>query len=210
VDTGFIREPAGTLNSMTTGGKSYYYLTDATGNVLGLADDRGKRTHTYAYGPTGRPRGTAAETVPQPYRYAGAYADPTGLYKMGHRYYDPALGRFTQPDPSGQEKNTYLTAGGDLVNNSDPTGLGFLDGVEDGLDTVAGALGAANDWVGAATGCIGAVGLAADTGVIAYAGAVGGAAGAGVEAVGVTAAVVGSCAVGAVAGYNNTEILHYG
>ncbi|GGV91416.1 hypothetical protein [Streptomyces massasporeus] len=28
VDTGFIREPAGTLNSMTTGGKSYYYLTD--------------------------------------------------------------------------------------------------------------------------------------------------------------------------------------
>jgi hypothetical protein len=34
VDTGFIREPAGTLNSMTTGGKSYYYLTDATGNVL--------------------------------------------------------------------------------------------------------------------------------------------------------------------------------
>ncbi|WP_308431640.1 RHS repeat-associated core domain-containing protein [Streptomyces purpurascens] len=21
--------------------------------------------------------------------------DPTGLYKMGHRYYDPTLGRFT-------------------------------------------------------------------------------------------------------------------
>jgi len=52
----FIREPAGTLNSMTTGGKSYYYLTDATGNVLGLVDDTGKRTHTYAYGPTGLPR----------------------------------------------------------------------------------------------------------------------------------------------------------
>jgi hypothetical protein len=48
VDTGFIREPAGTLKSMTTGGKSYYYLTDGTGNVLGLVDDAGKRTHTYA------------------------------------------------------------------------------------------------------------------------------------------------------------------
>ncbi|MCL7428947.1 hypothetical protein M8H82_27995 [Streptomyces sp. YS415] len=23
--------------------------------------------------------------------------DPTGLYKMGHCYYDPQLGRFTQP-----------------------------------------------------------------------------------------------------------------
>jgi RHS repeat-associated protein len=126
VDTGFIREPAGTLNSMTTGGKSYYYLTDATGNVLGLADDTGKRTHTYAYGPTGMPRGTTAETAPQPYRYTGAYADPTGLYKMGHRYYDPSLGRFTQPDPSGQETNPYLYAAGDPINNTDPTGLGFL------------------------------------------------------------------------------------
>ncbi|MEW2320830.1 RHS repeat-associated core domain-containing protein [Streptomyces griseoincarnatus] len=127
VDTGFIREPAGTLNSMTTGGKSYYYLTDATGNVLGLADDAGKRTHTYAYGPTGLPRGTTTEAVPQRYRYAGAYLDPTGLYKMGHRYYDPSLGRFTQPDPSGQETNPYLYAAGDPINNSDPTGLYSID-----------------------------------------------------------------------------------
>ncbi|GAA2569223.1 MULTISPECIES: RHS repeat-associated core domain-containing protein [Streptomyces] len=127
VDTGFIREPAGTLNSMTTGGKSYYYLTDATGNVLGLVDDAGKRTHTYAYGPTGLPRGTTTEAVPQPYRYAGAYLDPTGLYKMGHRYYDPTLGRFTQPDPSGQETNPYLYANGDPINNSDPTGLYSID-----------------------------------------------------------------------------------
>ncbi|MFI1726772.1 RHS repeat-associated core domain-containing protein [Streptomyces sp. NPDC020489] len=123
VDTGFIREPAGTLNSMTTGGKSYYYLTDATGNVLGLVDDAGKRTHTYAYGPTGLPRGTITEAVSQPFRYSGTYLDPTGLYKMGARYYDPQLGRFTQPDPSGQETNPYLYAAGDPINNSDPSGL---------------------------------------------------------------------------------------
>jgi RHS repeat-associated protein len=127
VDTGFIREPAGTLNSMTTGGKSYYYLTDATGNVLGLVDEAGKRTHTYAYGPTGLPRGTTTEAAPQPHRYTGAYLDPTGLYKMGHRYYDPQLGRFTQPDPSGQETNPYLYAAGDPINNSDPTGLYSID-----------------------------------------------------------------------------------
>ncbi|WP_405531256.1 hypothetical protein OG426_09355 [Streptomyces canus] len=36
---------------------------------------------------------------------------------------DPQIGRFTQPDPSGQEKNPYLYAGGDFINNSDPTGL---------------------------------------------------------------------------------------
>ncbi|WP_420709155.1 RHS repeat-associated core domain-containing protein [Streptomyces sp. NRRL S-37] len=51
---------------------------------------------------------------------------------MGHRYYDPALGRFTQPDPSGQEENPYLYAAGDPVNRVDPTGLLW--------DDIAGAL----------------------------------------------------------------------
>jgi RHS repeat-associated protein len=82
---------------------------------------------TPTYGPTGLPRGTTTQAVPQPYRYSGTYLDPTGLYKMGHRYYDPQLGRFTQPDPSGQETNPYLYAGGDPINNSDPTGLLSLD-----------------------------------------------------------------------------------
>ncbi|MFJ6000468.1 RHS repeat-associated core domain-containing protein [Streptomyces sp. NPDC092370] len=140
VDTGFIREPAGTLNSMTTGGKSYYYLTDATGNVLGLVDDTGKRTHTYAYGPTGLPRGTTTEAAPQPHRYTGAYLDPTGLYKMGHRYYDPSLGRFTQPDPSGQEANPYLYASGDPINNTDPSGLFGWPDIGEGLGAFAGGV----------------------------------------------------------------------
>jgi RHS repeat-associated protein len=200
--TGFVREPSGTLIAMRSGGSSQYYLTDAQNSVIGLVDTTGKRTATYTYGPYGEARTNTG--TQQPYRYTSAYLDPTGLYKMGARYYDPALGRFNQPDPSGQETNAYLYAGGDSINNSDPTGLSFLD-------TVAGALDSANDWVGAAVGCIGAVGVAADTGVIAYAGAVGGTVGAGAgAAVGVGAAVVGSCAVGAVAGYNNTDILHYG
>ncbi|MGW1466572.1 RHS repeat-associated core domain-containing protein [Streptomyces sp. NPDC002308] len=134
-DTGFVREPAGTLNSMTRSGKSYYYLTDATGNVLGAVDQAGTRTHTYAYTPTGTARTTPTETVPQPYRFAGAYNDPTGLYKMGARYYDPTLGRFTQPDPSGQETNPYLYAEGDPINRTDPSGLySITDAVDDATD----------------------------------------------------------------------------
>ncbi|MFE6196549.1 RHS repeat-associated core domain-containing protein [Streptomyces sp. NPDC057838] len=145
---------------MTTGGKSYYYLTDATGNVLGLVDDTGKRTHTYAYGPTGLPRGTTTEAAPQPHRYAGTYLDPTGLYKMGHRYYDPTLGRFTQPDPSGQETNPYLYAAGDFINSTDPTGLfkigAFLEGTGAALAGIASGIGA----VAAAPGCTTVVGCA--------------------------------------------------
>ncbi|MFJ7627809.1 RHS repeat-associated core domain-containing protein [Streptomyces sp. NPDC097595] len=120
---------------MTGSGKSCYYLTDATGNILGAVDQAGTRTHTYAYTPTGTTRTTPTETVPQPYRFAGAYNDSTGLCKMGARYYDPTLGRFTQPDPSGQETNPYLYATGDPINHTDPSGL----------FSVGDALGAAGD-----------------------------------------------------------------
>ena len=58
--------------------------------------------------------------MPQPFRFTGTYLDPTGLYTMGARSYDPHLGRFTQPDPSGQEANLHLYAGGDPVNPHRP------------------------------------------------------------------------------------------
>ncbi|WP_333771697.1 RHS repeat domain-containing protein [Streptomyces sp. IBSBF 2435] len=125
VDTGFTRDAQGTLNSMRTGGKSYYYLTDAQGSVLGLVDNAAHRVDTYTYSPNGLPRTAPTETVPQPYRFQGAYLDPTGLYKMGARYYDPVTTRFTQTDPSGQEPNPYAALGNNPVNHTDPNGLGF-------------------------------------------------------------------------------------
>ncbi|MFJ6491426.1 RHS repeat-associated core domain-containing protein [Streptomyces californicus] len=45
------------------------------------------------------------------------------MYHFAARYYDPNIGRFTTPDPSGQEENPYLYADGDPVNRIDPTGL---------------------------------------------------------------------------------------
>ncbi|MEU0235989.1 MULTISPECIES: RHS repeat-associated core domain-containing protein [unclassified Streptomyces] len=142
-DMGFNREPGGTLNSMTTGGKSYYYLTDALGSVVALADGDGNKVNTYTYSPRGvRLLARSSEPVAQPYRFAGGYQDPTGLYHLAARYYDANIGRFTQPDPSGQEKNPYLYAEGDPVNRIDPTGLLSLDGAVD-------ALGNAGDLIGA-------------------------------------------------------------
>ncbi|WP_224348968.1 RHS repeat-associated core domain-containing protein [Streptomyces sp. A13(2022)] len=97
---------------------------------------------------------------------AGAYADPTGLYKMGHRYYDPSLGRFTQPDPSGQEKNSYLYAAGDPINSSDSTGLWSI---ADTINTTIGVIGlaAAIPTGGASLTVLGGVGLAvAQTGLV--------------------------------------------
>jgi RHS repeat-associated protein len=125
VDTGSVREPGGTLNSMTRDGKAYHYLTDALGSVVALTDESGTKVNTYAYSPRGVTRSTTTEKagLSQPYRFAGGHQDPTGMYHLGARYYDPNIGRFTQPDPSGQEKNPYLYAEGDPVNRIDPNGL---------------------------------------------------------------------------------------
>ncbi len=43
------------------------------------------------------------------------------LTKLGIRYYDPTLGRFTQPDPTGQDPH-YTYAANNPVNYVDPTG----------------------------------------------------------------------------------------
>ncbi|MFJ6725384.1 RHS repeat-associated core domain-containing protein [Streptomyces sp. NPDC091281] len=66
-------------------------------------------------------------TAPPPYRFAGNYHDPTGLYHLKARYNDANIGRFTQPDPSGREKNPYLYAEGDPVNRIDPDGTASWD-----------------------------------------------------------------------------------
>ena len=52
--------------------------------------------------------------------------DATGLIHYRARYYDPALGRFTQPDPAGfvDGINRYAYVGNSPVNFTDPLGLG--------------------------------------------------------------------------------------
>ncbi|MFD7700686.1 RHS repeat-associated core domain-containing protein [Streptomyces caelestis] len=128
------------------------------------------------------PHHPPTEALPQPYRYTGAHLDPTGPYKMGHRYYDPHLARFTQPDPSGQETNPYLYAGGDPVSNSDPSGLSSLGAALEvaGIGPTVGAL--------AASGPLGiGLGIAAAGADIAGA-AVGGASGSEIAGVAVVSA----------------------
>jgi RHS repeat-associated protein len=62
------------------------------------------------------------------YGYAGGFgyhADPTGLHQVGHRYYDPDLGRFLSRDPVKDGPNWYAYCENDPVNSIDPTGLIF-------------------------------------------------------------------------------------
>ncbi|MGW6217586.1 RHS repeat-associated core domain-containing protein [Streptomyces sp. NPDC055109] len=96
------------------------------GRVHGHKAEAGQRTQSSqrAVSPRGvRILAQSTEPVAQPYRFAGNYQDPTGLYHLQARYYDANIGRFTQPDPSGQEQNPYVYAEGDPVNRIDPNGL---------------------------------------------------------------------------------------
>ncbi|MFG3369558.1 RHS repeat-associated core domain-containing protein [Streptomyces sp. NPDC048156] len=192
VDTGFNREPGGTLNSMTRGGKNYYYLTDALGSVVAMTDETGTKVNNYGYSPRGVQRTTGSETVPQPYRFAGGYQDPTGLYHYEARYYDPNIGRFTTPDPSGQEQNPYLYAAGDPVNRIDPTGLFSFSDVLD----VGGRI------VGDVAGCIAGIGAASESGIVLAASTLGPA--------GTVGAGLFACGVGVVAAEANADVLSYG
>jgi RHS repeat-associated protein len=111
-------------------GSKYYYIHDALGSVIGLFDKAGAYAGRYSYSPYGETRdaitaGSAADS--NSLRYISGYFDRgSGLYKLGARFYDPALGRFTRYDPSGQEANPYSYAGCNPINNSDPTGLSCI------------------------------------------------------------------------------------
>lgn len=78
---------------------------------------------TSPYGPTITATGSQASS--NKYRYIGAFIDDTstGNYKLGARYYNQLTGRFTQPDPSGQETNRYNYATSNPATYADASGL---------------------------------------------------------------------------------------
>jgi RHS repeat-associated protein len=106
---------------------SHYYAKDALGSVMGMFSGAGIWEGGYSYSPYGEQRaiGTSAAVVLNSLRYIGGYQESANIYKLGARYYDASLGRFTQYDPSGQEANPFAYAKGDPINYSDPSGLNF-------------------------------------------------------------------------------------
>ncbi len=90
---------------------------------------------------------TADPDADNPARFPGQReAALTGLHYNYFRDYDPALGRYLQPDPiglAGGDVNLYAYVGGDAIGRVDRNGLhwpgdhnswAFTQGIEAGLD----------------------------------------------------------------------------
>jgi RHS repeat-associated protein len=114
--------------SQTAGSASSYFLYDGLGSVANLVSSTGTTQWTWSYEPFGATRTEQKANGKQPdsaMRFTGEYLDPTGLYHLRARQYDPATGRFLTVDPlsGGGSVSRYVYAQNRPTVLIDPTGL---------------------------------------------------------------------------------------
>ncbi len=107
-----------------TAASSVFYTFDQQGSVAQRLNPDGSIRSSHLFDAFG----VSASILPDPFGYNGQwgyYSDgETGLYQLGHRYYDPSTGRFLTRDPIGSRGgvNLYGHVGNNPINWSDPTG----------------------------------------------------------------------------------------
>jgi RHS repeat-associated protein len=104
-------------------GSPAYYHGDGLGSIVGVSDSTGTLIATNRYDAWGNV--TASTGTTAQYGYTGREPDATGLVYYRSRYYDPQIGRFTQPDPKGfiDGLNQYAYVMNSPVNYVDPWGM---------------------------------------------------------------------------------------
>ena len=129
------------LSRVTTDGTEYY-LHNAHGDVVALTNTSGTVTKRYDYDAFGNEENPDSADA-NPFRYCGEYFDTeTGTYYLRARYYDPAIGRFTQQDTYlGDYKdplslNYYTYCYNNPVRYYDPSGNIPVDTILDAASFV--------------------------------------------------------------------------
>ena len=109
-------------------GSTYFYITDALGNVRGLSDTSENTTDSYRYDAYGVLLSRSG-TTKNCYGYQSEeYDETTGLIYLRARYYSPVSGRFISQDSYSGEiwspvtLNKYIYANNNPVNYNDPSG----------------------------------------------------------------------------------------
>jgi RHS repeat-associated protein len=123
-------------------GQNEYYLSDALGSVIGLADGTGALKTSYNYSPFGKKQTTGTNSS-NPFTFTGREDDGTGYYYYRARYYNPDQKRFIAEDPlefGGGDTNFYAYVGNNPVNFTDPSGNGPINGTLAGVACAAGVV----------------------------------------------------------------------
>jgi RHS repeat-associated protein len=117
--------------SMTTGGSTHYFAYDGLSSVANLISASGSTEWTYSYEPYGSQKTedqNDSSAPSNPMKFAGDMLDPTSLYYLRARQYDPNLGRFLMRDPldtseTSSEASSYVYALDRPTVLGDPSGL---------------------------------------------------------------------------------------
>jgi RHS repeat-associated protein len=137
-DASYVHGPAtdDPLLRQTAANDVRYHHADGLGSIVAHTDATSNLTAAQLYDAWGQPHQTARLGSLGRYGYTGREPDETGLMYYRARYYDPAIGRFTQRDPLGMPDgvNRYAYVAGDPVNFTDPTGE-FLNNLFGGGET---------------------------------------------------------------------------
>jgi len=108
------------------GTTSSFYHSDALGSTRGITGSTQTATDSTLYDGFGMTVSKTG-TNPTPFGFVGAsqYQSDTdsGLQLLGHRYYDPSIGRFLSVDPIQDGSNWYAYCDNNPLANTDPTGL---------------------------------------------------------------------------------------
>ncbi|WP_052681815.1 polymorphic toxin-type HINT domain-containing protein [Saccharothrix sp. ST-888] len=123
------------VTAATGGGKLVYQASDPHGtNSVQIDTDAAETPTRRPTDPFGNPRGTqpdASTWAGDKGFVGGTKDDATGLTNLGAREYDPAHGRFINPDPllaefDPQQWNGYAYSDNSPVDKTDPSGLAWM------------------------------------------------------------------------------------
>ena len=108
------------------GTTSKFYHGDALGSTRGITGSTQAATDSTLYDGFGITVSRTG-TTPTPFGFVGASQYQTdsdsGLQLLGHRYYDPSIGRFLSSDPAKAGTNWYAYCDNNPLGNADPSGL---------------------------------------------------------------------------------------